>query len=140
MAARKLKLVWQQVNDSTSHLYQPWSFLNVDKPRKVIPSTINSSITTNELRNVFVPTSMPMISSIESSSIPMMTTQQELLMNPPSISKPAVLQTPMGVDPNAFLLAAPQQQPLMTYSNLDVLLPSQQPNLEAFIQPMPGKF
>ncbi|CAF5114150.1 unnamed protein product, partial [Rotaria socialis] len=54
MAVRKLKLVWQQVNDSTCHLYQPWSFLNVDKPRKVLPNNINSSMTTNELRNVFI--------------------------------------------------------------------------------------
>ena len=35
MAVRKLKLVWQQVHDSSSQLYQPWSLINIDKPRKI---------------------------------------------------------------------------------------------------------
>ncbi|CAF3318433.1 unnamed protein product [Rotaria socialis] len=133
MAVRKLKLVWQQVNDSTSHLYQPWSFLNVDKPRKVLPNNINSSMTTNELRNVFITPSMPMISNIESAPVSMMNTEHELLMHSLPISKPSSHhQTPMEIAANTFLQApAP-----MTYSTLDVLLPSQQSNLETFVQPM----
>ncbi|CAF1906932.1 unnamed protein product [Rotaria magnacalcarata] len=133
MAVRKLKLVWQQVNDSTSHLYQPWSFLNVDKPRKVLPNNINSSMKTSELRNVFITPSMPMISNIESSSISMMNTEHERLMHSLPISKPSsVHQTPMETAENTFLQAPPP----MTYSTLDVLLPSQQSNLETFVQPM----
>ncbi|CAF2741509.1 unnamed protein product, partial [Rotaria sp. Silwood2] len=132
MAVRKLKLVWQQVHDSTSHLYQPWSFLNVDKPRKVIPNNINYSTTTNELRNVFLPPSMPMMSNVETSSISMMNTEQPLLINSQSISKPLVHQTPMETATNVFL----QPPTSMTYPTLDALPQSQPTNLETFVSPV----
>ncbi|CAF0752338.1 unnamed protein product [Rotaria sordida] len=135
MAVRKLKLIWQQVHDSTNHLYQPWSFLNVDKPRKVIHNNINYSTattTTNELRNVFVPSSMPMISNVETSSISMMNTEQPLLINSQSLTKPSIHQTPMESTTNVFL----QPPTSISYPTLDVLSQSQQPNLEAFIPPV----
>jgi hypothetical protein len=86
MAVRKLKLIWQQVHDSTNHLYQPWAFLNVDKPRKILSNNINS----NELRNVFVPSSMPIISNVQSS---MISTEQSPLINSQTLSKPSTTTT-----------------------------------------------
>ncbi len=130
MAVRKLKLIWQQVHDSTSHLYQPWSFLNIDKPRKV-----NSSITTNELRNVFVPSSMPIISNVQS-TISIMDTEQAPLSNPQSLSKPSVYQTPMETASNVFLQAPPPVP--IPFSPLDLFPKSQHTNLETL--PVIGKF
>jgi hypothetical protein len=130
MAVRKLKLIWQQVHDSTSHLYQPWSFLNIDKPRKV-----NSSITTNELRNVFVPSSMPIISNVQS-TISIMDTEQAPLSNSQSLSKPSVYQTPMETASNVFLQAPPPVP--IPFSPLDLLPKSQHTNLETL--PIIGKF
>ncbi|CAF1084216.1 unnamed protein product [Rotaria sp. Silwood1] len=134
MVIRKLKLVWQQVHDSTSRLYQPWSFLNVDKPRKIPPNNINYS-TTNELRNVFVPSTMPIMNNIETSSISMMNIEQPLLMNPQSLSKPSVHQTPMETTTtttNVFLQPATS----MSYPTIDVLPQTQPMNLETFIPPV----
>ena len=104
MAVRKLKLIWQQVHDSTSHLYQPWSFLNIDKSRKVIPNTISSSMTTTELRNVFAPPSIPVISNVQTlSSISMINTESSPSISSQSLSKPSVYQTPMETTTNVFL-------------------------------------
>jgi hypothetical protein len=132
MAIRKLKLIWQQVHDSTSHLYQPWSFLNIDKPRKIPLNNINSSITTNELRNVFAPSSMPTISNIQSSSISMINTEQSSLINSPTLSKPSVYQTPMETSTNVYLQAPPQP----IFSSLDLLPKTQKSNVDTIIQPV----
>lgn len=142
MAVRKLKLVWQQVHDSTSHLYQPWSFLNIDKPRKMTSNNITSSLTTNDLRNVFAPTSMPMISNVQtSSSISMMTTEQSPLIHPQSIAKPSVYQTPMETITNEFLQTPPPLSGVsMPFSSLDLLAKTQQSNLDTLVQPVIGKF
>jgi hypothetical protein len=137
MVVRKLKLIWQQVHDSTSHLYQPWSFLNIDKPRKMPTNNINTSITTNELRNVFAPppttSSMPIISHVQS-SISVINTEQASLINSPSLSKPSVYQTPMETTANVFL-----QAPVMPFSPLDLLPKTQQANLETLVPPVTGK-
>jgi hypothetical protein len=135
MAVRKLKLIWQQVHESTSHLYQPWSFLNIDKPRKMTTNNINSSMTTNELRNVFAPPPpMPIISHIQS-SISVINTEQSPLINSPSLSKPSVYQTPMETTANVFL-----QTPAMPFSPLDLLPKTQQTNLETLLPCVTGKF
>ena len=136
MAVRKLKLIWQQVNDSTSHLYQPWSFLNIDKSRKIFSNNINSLITTNDLHNVFGPSSISSISSMASSSISIMNGDQSVLINPPSSPKPLIRQTP-GEATNAF----GQTSTSMQHSTLDLLSkPPNQPNLETSFQSMKGKF
>ena len=127
MVVRKLKLLWQQIHDSTSHLYQPWSFLNIDKPRKVPTNNFNSSMTTNDLRNVFVPTSMPIVSNVQS-SLTMMETEPSSLINSQTISKPSVYQTPMETSANVFLQSSVQ----MPFVPVDV----PQPNLEL---PISGK-
>jgi hypothetical protein len=138
MAVRKLKLIWQQVHDSTSHLYQPWSFLNIDKPRKIISNNINSSITTTELRNVFAPSSMPIISNVQSSSsISIISTEQPSFINSPSLSKPSVYQTPTETGTNVFLQPPPVSIP---FSPLDLLPKTQQSNLNTVVQPVRGKF
>ncbi|CAF0738227.1 unnamed protein product [Adineta steineri] len=142
MAVRKLKLIWQQVHDSSSHLYQPWSFLNIDQPRKAVSNNVNTSMTTNDLRNVFAPSSMPMISNVQSSSsISMMHTEQLPLINQQSLSKPSVYQTPREITTaNAFLQApsSPLQQPStsMQFSSLDLLPKTPQSNLNAITQPI----
>lgn len=108
MTARKLKLIWQQVHDSTNHLYQSWSFLNVDKPRQV-----TSAITTNELRNVFAAPSIPIITQAQS----VINSQQTSLTNSPSLSKPSVYQTPMETNTvNTFL-----PPPTVSYPPMDLL-------------------
>jgi len=136
MAVRKLKLIWQQVHESTSHLYQPWSFLNIDKPRKVISNNINASMTTNDLRNVFAPSSMPMMNA-----------EQLTLINSQSLSKPSVYQTPMETATNVFLQTPPLPPPppassvaSMPFPSLDLLSKTQQSNLDGFVQPVIGKF
>ena len=135
MTVRKLKLVWQQVNDSASRSYQPWSLLNVDKPRKMPMNNINASMTTNELRNVFAQqappiTSMPIISHVQS-PMPVINTEQTPLMNSPALSKPSVYQAPIDNSASVFL-----QTPAMPYSPLDLLPKSQQTNLEPLVAPM----
>ncbi len=136
MAVRKLKLIWQQVHESTSHLYQPWSFLNIDKPRKVVSNNINASMTTNDLRNVFAPSSMPMMNA-----------EQLTLINSQSLSKPSVYQTPMETATNVFLQTPPLPPPppassvaSMPFPSLDLLSKTQQSNLDGFVQPVIGKF
>jgi len=136
MAIRKLKLIWQQVHDSTSHLYQPWSFLNIDKPRKIPLNNINSSITTNELRNVFAPSSMSTISNIQSSSISMINTEQSSLINSPTLSKPSVYQTPMETSTNVYLQGPPPPPPQPIFSTIDLLPKTQQSNVDTIIQPV----
>ncbi len=134
MAVRKLKLIWQQVHDSTSHLYQPWSFLNIDKPRKVPPS-----ITTHELRNIFPPPpSVPIISNVQS-TISIINTEQSPVINPPSLSKPAIYQNPMETSTNVFLQTPPPplQQTSIPFSPLDLLPKIQQSNLDTLVQPIP---
>ena len=128
MAVRKLKLIWQQVHDSTNHLYQPWTFLNIDKPRKVISN--------NELRNVFAPSSMPIINNIQSS---IMNTEQSPSMNSQSISKPSVYQTPIETNTQVFLQAPPPPVSL-PFPPMDLLPKTQQTNLETIVQPVIGKF
>ncbi|UJR31711.1 hypothetical protein I4U23_019191 [Adineta vaga] len=111
MAVRKLKLIWQQVHDSSSQLYQPWSFLNIDKPRKTIPMhNMNSSMTTNDLHNVFAYSSMPIITNVQptvtstaAAAITMMNTEPSSSNNSQSLSKPSVYQAPIETTPNVFL-------------------------------------
>ena len=115
MTVRKLKLIWQQVHDSSSQLYQPWSLLNIDKPRRTTSAqNVHSSMTTNDFHNVFAPSSMPMITNVQSalpvlpaasSSITMLNTEPSPLNNSQSLSKPAVYKTPTETTPNIFLQA-----------------------------------
>jgi hypothetical protein len=133
MAARKLKLIWQQVHDSTSYLYQPWSFLNIDKTRKVIPNNINSSMTTHDLHNIFAPQSMPMISNVQSVN----NTEHSPLMHHQSLSKPSVYQSPMETA-NVFLQAPPPAS--LPYSPVDLLPKTQQSNLDTLLPSILGNF
>lgn len=125
MTARKLKLIWQQVHDSSNHLYQSWSFLNVDKPRQV-----TSSITTNELRNVFAAPSIPIITQAQS----VINTSQTSLTNSPSLSKPSVYQTPMETTTSAYL-----PPPTVSYPPMDLLPKTTHGNVETVPTPMIGK-
>ena len=134
MEVRKLKLIWQQVNDSTNHLYQPWSFFTVEQPRKTVPNHVNSSMSTNELHHIFVPTSMPMMGNMSSaaSSISMMHTEQPVLMHPPPLTKPSVYQPPLDTTAHVFV---PPPMPYATHEHPAKMQPS---NLETFVQPMTG--
>ncbi|CAF1000584.1 unnamed protein product [Adineta ricciae] len=115
MTVRKLKLIWQQVHDSSSQLYQPWSLLNIDKPRRTTSNqNVHSTMTTNDFHNVFAPSSMPMITNVQSalpvvaaasSSITMLNTEPSPLNNSQSLSKPAVYKPPTETTPNIFLQA-----------------------------------
>lgn len=139
MAIRKLKLIWQQVHDSTSYLYQPWSFLNIDKPRKQTANNINSSITTNDLRNVFTSSTMPIISNVQSSSS-IIHTEQLSLNNPQTISKPSVYQTPMDTSANMFIqppsLPTVTQTTSLPFSPRDLLPKTPQIHVEPIVQPI----
>jgi hypothetical protein len=93
-------------------------------------------MTTNDLRNVFAPTSMPM-----------MNTEQLTLINSQSLSKPSVYQTPMETATNVFLQTPPLPPPppassvaSMPFPSLDLLSKTQQSNLDGFVQPVIGKF
>lgn len=132
MATRKLKLIWQQVHDSTSYLYQPWSFLNIDKPR-TIPT---QQSTTNDLRNVFITSSMPIISNVQSS---MINSEQSSLINTQTISKPSVYQTPMDTSNNMFLQPSPpviSQPTSIPFTPIDSLPKTPQINMDIINQPI----
>ena len=121
MASRKLKLIWQQVRDSSSHFYQPWSFLNVEKARTIIP---NSSSLINEMNHIFVPPSVPLVNNAvqNSSSISMINPEQVPL------TKPVVYEPPAPMDSHVPLA--------MSYTNLDTLPATQPIPLESFVPHM----
>lgn len=127
MIVRKLKLIWQQVHDSSNHLYQPWSFLNVEKPRQI---TTSSMTTTNELRNVFAPPSIPIITHAQS----VINTQQTSLTSSPSLPKPSVYQTPMDTTTSTFL-----PPPTVSYPPMDLQPKISQATVETVATPMIGK-
>ena len=128
MTVRKLKLIWQQVHDSTNHLYQPWSFLNVDKPRQVTTSSIT---TTNDLRNVFAPPSIPIITHAQSV---INTIQQTALTSSPSLPKPSAHQTSMDTSTSTFL-----PPPTVPYVPMDLQPKTSQVTVETVAPSMIGK-
>lgn len=110
MIVRKLKLLWQQVHDSTNSLYQSWSFTNIDKSRHTPTVNLHS---TNDLRNIFTSTSM-ITNNINNNSEPTSVVQ----MTSQTITKPAVYQTPTDTAANLFL-PPPIFTPLETLSQVE---------------------
>lgn len=110
MIVRKLKLLWQQVHDSTNSLYQSWSFTNIDKSRHTPTVNLHS---TNDLRNIFTSASM-ITNNINNNSEPTSVVQ----MTSQTITKPAVYQTPTDTAANLFL-PPPIFTPLETLSQVE---------------------
>jgi hypothetical protein len=133
MAARKLKLIWQQVHDSSSHLYQPWSFLNIDQSRKATSNHVNASMANNELHHLFYPTNLPMLNAGQvSSGISMLPMESNTLIHSTSLTKPSVYQPLTEATVETYVA------PAMPYATLN--LHSQSMDTEPSIQPMLGKY
>lgn len=119
MIVRKLQLIWLQVRDSTSQLYQSWSFFNVDKPRNHF---VESNVAQNDLHHVFMSSRTTTIAAAVAEA-----------------PVPETMNTePLGVIHSTTVLNKPmtyEATPIVSYTNLDLVQPMmvQSTPMEAFV-------